>query len=196
MGKESSAREDEVRPFSLFSSFPFISIMTRFRKRCSKCKKIFNDRNAFHVDIGRPDGLNHRCKPCHRDLAIIYARKVDAKLKEQVENHPFIVYLYEWIGDWIYIGCSGYLIKQRINGHMQDETSQCHEILKALGRPRVKVLGMFLKERDGAEERAKSFETLMIKALHTRRMLNKQDNPRRDKGMNDSLYGEYDEFIA
>lgn len=48
------------------------------RKRCSGCK-VFKDESEFCKDRSRPDGLNHRCRPCNR----LHVQNIANKQKKQ-----------------------------------------------------------------------------------------------------------------
>jgi hypothetical protein len=48
-------------------------------KKCSRCK-LPKDEGEFNRDRSRPDGLNHRCKPCNT----LHVKETQARQKQQL----------------------------------------------------------------------------------------------------------------
>ena len=178
--------------------------MARFRKRCSKCRNIFAQRDSFYPHKYSKDGTRTYCIPCHKERLVAehakdpeLRRESARKVMESWVGDDFLVYLYCWKeGGWKYIGCSGRKIHARMLFHKSDKRSACYELFKTLGEPdSIQVLGRFPKYMDDSEEDALRLETwsIEVESTRSRRLVNRRGNRRYDK--DDILYGQYDEFV-
>lgn len=60
-------------------------------KRCSRCKTL-KDESEFCKDRSRPNGLNHRCKPCNRT----HVQEIAVRQKQQMGKAEYRKLRRKW----------------------------------------------------------------------------------------------------